>query len=99
MQAVNESPMVLSPKWFRKALMEERRVSASEVAAEAQVSEHIVRRVIRGPNKVDTRNVKHVKQIIARRTGRSVAELWPEDEPAGNNSTSRAEPGRTGGAR
>jgi hypothetical protein len=82
---------VLSPYNLRKALMAECRVTPDDVAIEAEASVELVRRTIRPAEaRADTPKVKLVKAIIAHRVGRTVAEMWPEDEPKLPVSNDRA---------
>lgn len=77
---------VLQPSSIRKALLEERGINASEIAAAVPCSDGIVYRVIRGDFKYDTPNTKRIQQLIASKLDMTVAELWPDQETADGES-------------
>lgn len=95
-----EPMTVLSPANLRKALIAECSVSLEQVAAEADTSVELVRRTVRpAKDRTDTPKVKSVKAILAHRLGKTVAELWPEDEPRLPDSESRTSDASNGGDR
>jgi len=62
-------------------------VSTAEIAAAAQCHISIVQKVIQRKPIYDTPNSKRVQQTIATRLGKTVAELWPPDEPVSETRT------------
>lgn len=79
---------MLSPKTFRKALMDEHGVTTAAVAADVQCSDESVRKVVNGDMIFETPITKRIKALIADRVGVPAATLWPEeDDPRTSRAT------------